>query len=170
MEMKTLELRHDESFGIVTVPSSDSPASGSGDLGVVMIRLLAIAVSVAACQVAVRRSRVLSQPADYTTWPMLEMETQRGPGRCVLKLYVDPEGAATKDNQAFPGGTVFVMETYAVRAPRRRNLIQVFRMTRGGNSRSLCLCDPDEEVEWTCSIGEHASVDRLRSKTYTYMS
>ena len=52
-------------------------------------------------------------PADYKTWPKMLSAVQRPDAKQVREMYIDPKGNQTKAGDAFPYGTVMVMENYA---------------------------------------------------------
>lgn len=52
-------------------------------------------------------------PADYKTWPKMLSAVQRPDAKQVREMYIDPKGNQTKAGEAFPYGTVMVMENYA---------------------------------------------------------
>ncbi len=51
-------------------------------------------------------------PADYRSWPRFLSTIDRDDVAQVREIYVNPVGATTRPGQAFPNGTVFVMEIY----------------------------------------------------------
>jgi hypothetical protein len=55
-------------------------------------------------------------PADYRTWPKMLSAVQRPDAKQVREMYIDPKGHQTKAGDAFPYGTVMVMENYAAAA------------------------------------------------------
>jgi hypothetical protein len=57
----------------------------------------------------------LSLPGDYKNWPKFLSAVQRPDVKQVRELYVNPIGATTAQGQAFPHGTVMVMELYNVK-------------------------------------------------------
>lgn len=54
-------------------------------------------------------------PASYKTWPKMLTDVQRPDAKQVRDLYIDPKGATTKAGDAFPYGTIMVMENYAAK-------------------------------------------------------
>ena len=52
-------------------------------------------------------------PADYKSWPKMLSAVQRPDVKQVREMYIDPKGNQTKAGDAFPYGTVMVMENYA---------------------------------------------------------
>lgn len=54
----------------------------------------------------------LALPGEYKSWPRFLSEVQRPDAKQVRELYINPAGAKTSRGQAFPSGTVMVMELY----------------------------------------------------------
>ena len=54
----------------------------------------------------------LALPGEYKSWPKFLSEVQRPDTKQVRELYINPAGAKTSRGQAFPSGTVMVMELY----------------------------------------------------------
>jgi hypothetical protein len=52
-------------------------------------------------------------PADYKSWPKMLSGVQRPDAKQVREAYIDPKAGQTKPGEAFPYGTVIVMENYA---------------------------------------------------------
>jgi hypothetical protein len=52
-------------------------------------------------------------PADYKSWPKMLSAVQRPDAKQVREIYIDPKGNQTRAGDAFPYGTVLVMENYA---------------------------------------------------------
>ena len=57
----------------------------------------------------------LPVPADYKSWPKFLSEVQRPEAKQVREIYINPVGHRTKAGDAFPNGTVSVMEIYKAR-------------------------------------------------------
>lgn len=120
--------------------ASEEP-SGIAGLRVVIIRLLAVALTNdCRCSVPSANRRVLL-PADYTRWPAIACRRQRGAAEEAVTFYVNPKGAATLDDQAFPRGTVFVMETYTIKSVGQKDLVQIFVMVKGEGAPLDCRAD-----------------------------
>lgn len=51
-------------------------------------------------------------PGDYKSWPKFLSEVQRPDAKQIRELYINPAGAKASRGQAFPSGTVMVMELY----------------------------------------------------------
>jgi len=54
----------------------------------------------------------LPVPADYKSWPKFLSEVQRPEVKQVREIYINPLGHRTQAGEAFPNGTVSVMEIY----------------------------------------------------------
>jgi len=54
-------------------------------------------------------------PADYRSWPRFLSTIDRHDNGQVREIYLNPVGAKTRRGQAFPNGTIFVMEIYQAR-------------------------------------------------------
>jgi hemoglobin len=57
----------------------------------------------------------LAVPADYRSWPKFLVDIQRPDAKQIRDIYINPLGHATKSGDAFPNGTVSVMELYKAR-------------------------------------------------------
>jgi len=55
-------------------------------------------------------------PADYKSWPKMLTSVQRPDAKQVRDLYIAPASSKVKAGDAFPYGTVMVMENYAAKA------------------------------------------------------
>jgi len=55
-------------------------------------------------------------PTDYQTWPKMLSAVQRPDAKQVREMYIDPKGNTTRMGEAFPYGTIMVMENYAALA------------------------------------------------------
>lgn len=51
-------------------------------------------------------------PADYKSWPKFAIGVQKAEAKQVRDLYLNTTGATANQGQAFPNGTVMVMELY----------------------------------------------------------
>ncbi len=52
-------------------------------------------------------------PANYKSWPKMLSAVQRPDAKQVREMYIDPKGNQTRAGDAFPHGTVMVMENFA---------------------------------------------------------
>jgi Cytochrome P460 len=57
----------------------------------------------------------LPVPANYKSWPKFLSDVQRPDSKQVRDIYMNPIGHSTKMGEAFPNGTISVMEIYKVR-------------------------------------------------------
>jgi hypothetical protein len=51
-------------------------------------------------------------PVDYKSWPKMLSAVQRPDAKQVREMFIDPKGNRTRAGDAFPYGTVMVMENY----------------------------------------------------------
>jgi len=58
----------------------------------------------------------LAVPADYKAWPKFLSNVQRPDAKQVRDIYLVPGADKTKMGEAFPDGTILVMENYAAKA------------------------------------------------------
>ena len=54
-------------------------------------------------------------PVEYKSWPKFLSEIQRVDNKQVREIYINPIGHSTKMGEAFPNGTISVMEIYKAR-------------------------------------------------------
>lgn len=87
-------------------------SSATPHLHAVVIRLLAIALWRSDFRAADFLNKDLPLPVGYRSWSVVETEGLQDDGRERLKCYVCAKGAATPDDEPFPVGTQFVVETY----------------------------------------------------------
>lgn len=83
----------------------------ANELNVVVVRLLAVALIVARRRRTSPHSAAMPIPKEYSVWPSMEVEVGTNGSRRQLSCYVCPKGATTADDEPFPVGTVFVVET-----------------------------------------------------------
>ena len=57
----------------------------------------------------------LPVPAEYKSWPKFLSDIQRADNKQVREIYINPIGHSTKMGDAFPNGTISVMEIYKAR-------------------------------------------------------
>lgn len=57
----------------------------------------------------------LAMPANYTAWPVFMAGIQKKEAKQIRDIYVNTVGTQTKAGDAFPNGTVFVMEIHSVK-------------------------------------------------------
>lgn len=80
-------------------------------LHIVVVRLLAIALVVTDWPQLQTQTAMLLVPNDYRAWPMVESELASCGRRRRLRFYVCPNAAILSDDQPFPIGTAFLVET-----------------------------------------------------------
>jgi hypothetical protein len=61
------------------------------------------------------RDGELPVPASYKTWPKFLSNVQRPDVKQIREIYMNPIGHSTKMGEAFPDGTISVMEIYKAR-------------------------------------------------------
>lgn len=57
----------------------------------------------------------LTVPSDYKNWPKFLSDIQRADTKQVRDIYINPVGNSTRMGDAFPNGTISVMEIYKAR-------------------------------------------------------
>jgi hemoglobin len=57
----------------------------------------------------------LPVPADYRSWPKVLAEVQRPDAKQVRDIYMNPTGHKVRAGEAFPSGTVSIMDIYKAR-------------------------------------------------------
>jgi len=57
----------------------------------------------------------LAVPENYKSWPKFLSEIQRADNKQVRDIYINPTGNSAKMGEAFPNGTISVMEIYKAR-------------------------------------------------------
>ncbi|MBM4123769.1 MAG: hypothetical protein FJ246_02250 [Nitrospira sp.] len=72
------------------------------NLLLIVIRLLAFAMTVKEREWLLPTRLSGMGLADYEVWPKLRLEVKKGRGTQILTFYVDPEGATIADDQTFP--------------------------------------------------------------------
>ena len=85
-------------------------------LHIVVVRLLAIALMVTDWRQPQDYTAALPVPNNYRTWPMVESKVESREHHQRFRLYVGPHAATLSDDQPFPVGTAFVVETYRMEA------------------------------------------------------
>jgi len=58
----------------------------------------------------------IAMPSGYQSWPKFLSAVQRPDVKQVREIYVNPTGYKTKQGDAYPQGSMFVMENWAVKA------------------------------------------------------
>ncbi|MDP3089980.1 MAG: cytochrome P460 family protein [Nitrospira sp.] len=99
---------------VSSIPRSSTAETLRSDawLHVVVVRLLAVALTMTRRRP--RRSDGIGKglPKGYRAWPMLDSSTDPSEPGAFRRFYVCAKGAGTVDDEAFPVGTVLVVETY----------------------------------------------------------
>ena len=80
-------------------------------LHIVVVRLLTIALMVTDWRQPQDQLGFLPVPEGYRTWPVVESQLESRRHRQRFRLYVGPHAATLSDDQPFPVGTAFVVET-----------------------------------------------------------
>lgn len=93
------------------VGASITDSSAPPSLGVLVVRLLALALDISGGSSPSPPSAVLPIPAAYRDWPSLASSVESKLGRQSLRFYVCPRALLTTDEASFPVGTVFVVES-----------------------------------------------------------
>jgi hemoglobin len=68
--------------------------------------------SMPAAMTAAGPDGTLALPGDYRSWPKFLMEIPKADTKQVRDIYINSAGARTSAGQAFPNGSVMVMEIY----------------------------------------------------------
>ena len=66
-------------------------------------------------QVQTYKDGELPLPAEYKSWPKFLSDIQRADNKQVREIYINPIGHSAKMGDAFPNGTISVMEIYKAR-------------------------------------------------------
>ncbi|MEO8341245.1 MAG: hypothetical protein ABI604_16295 [Nitrospirota bacterium] len=80
-------------------------------LPIIVVRLLAIALVVTEWPQLPAQTAMLPMQNDYRAWPMVESELASCGRRQRLRFYVCPNAAILSDDEPFPVGTAFLVET-----------------------------------------------------------
>lgn len=86
-------------------------SSVTSTLGVLVVRLLALALDISGGWSPSPPAAALPIPAAYRDWPSLASWVESKQGRQSLRFYVSPHALLTTDDASFPVGTVFVVES-----------------------------------------------------------
>ncbi len=81
-------------------------------LHVVVVRLLAVSLAMMRRRPRQYEGIGKGLPKGYRAWPVLDSCTDPLEPGAFRRFYVCPKGAGTVDDEAFPVGTVLVVETY----------------------------------------------------------
>lgn len=99
-------------------------------LNVVVVRLLAIALTVSRWRTNRVRSEGLPVPKYYRTWPLIESDVEVPGVQRHLRFAVCPRAASVTDEETFPVGTALVVETYSCSPVTGGQLLSVFLMEK----------------------------------------
>jgi hypothetical protein len=103
---------------------------GDYTLNVVVVRLLAIALTVSRWQTNPVRSEGLPVPKPYRTWPLIESDVDVSGIPWYLRFAVCPKAASVTDEETFPVGTALVVETFSSAPGTGGQLRSVFVMEK----------------------------------------
>ncbi|NOS77523.1 MAG: hypothetical protein HOP35_06220 [Nitrospira sp.] len=98
-------------------------------LHIVVVRLLAVALMVTDWRQPHGSTAPQAAPNHYRAWPMVESEMESRGLRQRLRFYVCPQAAILSDDQLFPIGTVFIVETSRMEGPDK-SLVTRFVMEK----------------------------------------
>jgi hypothetical protein len=104
-------------------------------LHIVVVRLLAVALMVTDWRQPQVQAATLPVPNHYRTWPMVESGVEACGRRRRLRFYVCPQAAILSDDQPFPVGTAFVVETAHIE-PLDESLVSRFVMEKYAGAMS----------------------------------
>jgi len=99
-------------------------------LNVVVVRLLAIALTVSRWRTNPVRSEGLPVPKHYRTWPLIESDVEVSGVPRYLRFAVCPKAASVTDEDTFPFGTALVVETFSSAPITGGQLRSVFVMEK----------------------------------------
>ncbi len=99
-------------------------------LNVVVVRLLAIALTVSRWRTNPVRSEGLPVPTHYRTWPLIESDVEVSGVPRYLRFAVCPKAASVTDEDTFPVGTALVVETFSAAPITGGQLRSVFVMEK----------------------------------------
>jgi hypothetical protein len=80
-------------------------------LKVVIVRLLTVALKLSNGGQPQKRALQWPLPARYHAWPMVQSDLASPHGNGRLRFYVSPKAATLSDDEPFPVGSVFVVES-----------------------------------------------------------
>lgn len=94
-----------------TVGARVPDPSATPSLGVLVVRLLALALDISCGWSPAPPAAAFPIPAAYRDWPSLASSVESKLGRQSLRCYVSPNALLTTGDVSFPVGTVFVVES-----------------------------------------------------------
>jgi hypothetical protein len=124
----------------VTCDTWFQPVAGTEDSGgrikVALVRLLALAVALTDGKLRRAPAAGVAIPRGYRSWPHVECEADLSDRRRRRRLFVCPKAAAAGDHDAFPVGTVMVVETTEPDGGEAAEPDSVFVMTKFSSVRA----------------------------------
>lgn len=103
---------------------------GDYALNVVVVRLLAIALTVSRWRTNPVRSEGLPVPKHYRSWPLIESGVEVSGVPRYLRFAVCPKASSVTDEDTFPVGTALVVETFSSAPITGGQLRSVFVMEK----------------------------------------
>ena len=104
--------------------------SGDDLLNIVVVRLLAIAVTVSRWKAKDIAAQGLTVPENFREWPRVESRFDNSGAPGYLRLSVCPKAAGISGEEVFPVGTTLVVETFSRDPINRDALRSVFVMEK----------------------------------------
>jgi Cytochrome P460 len=145
MSAVLISTNHTWAGGLGTEDAQDS------SLKYVVIRLLAVALTMMRRTASRSHGLNLPLPSGYRGWPTIEIEIESGPIRHHLRIYVCAKAAVAADDEAFPIGTVLVVETVARSGSGEDRLLSVFVMGKFA-STSVHIGSTTHQDDWTYAL------------------
>ncbi|MDO9117082.1 MAG: cytochrome P460 family protein [Nitrospira sp.] len=103
---------------------------GDYTLNVVVVRLLAIALTVSRWRTNPAQVPGVPVPKHYRTWPLIESDVDVSGAARYLRFAVCPKAASVTDEDTFPVGTALVVETFSSAPGTGGQLRSVFVMEK----------------------------------------
>lgn len=103
---------------------------GDYTLNVVVVRLLAIALTVSRWRTNPAQVPGVPVPKHYRTWPLIESDVDVSGVPRYLRFAVCPKAASVTDEDTFPVGTALVVETFSSAPGTGGQLRSVFVMEK----------------------------------------
>lgn len=103
---------------------------GDYTLNVVVVRLLAIALTVSRWRPNAAPVPCVPVPAHYRTWPLVESDVEVSGIPRYLRFAVCPKAASVTDEDTFPVGAALVVETFSSAPVTGGHLRSVFVMEK----------------------------------------
>ena len=99
-------------------------------LNVVVVRLLAIALTVSRWRANPAQVPGVPVPTHYRTWPLIESDVEVSGAPRYLRFAVCPKAASVTDEETFPVGTALVVEAFSSAPVTGGHLRSVFVMEK----------------------------------------